>query len=469
MKKILFLLLSAFAVCSAYAATETVTVSASKFKNMTAGVPKTISDFVFTVGVSPNIKNINEPNTSKATYFGLNKGCYLRISRADVAIKSVIISWSYGDIKKFYVSDTLPKYEELQKNKHKWVATDEVSNLTFTYCYKSKSAYTENAKQLRISELTIEYEQKVDAKEVSLQDMLKGGETGKYKITGKNLVGVKWLTDNETQVTYALVKDDNGCAIDAVTPSGRPYDIDGRSQSSYDQSNWLLVKTAQPIVEGQCIKSITGQLQTAAAHEFVADNVELENGTESFAPNVYCPTNLMGVPQQTGADNATYFFMTPKPCEYTKIVYAVYAGGNKFYAPKKEGESVNRLGFSGGFDVSWRFNEEATEPNLTVGGAYEFDAIVLSKAAVSDAAAASRLFDTDTSLGTSEKFLVCPMNLNSNTTPTAVVAVKSDSVASTTYYSVMGVASREPHSGVNIMVQKMTDGTTKVTKMQYQH
>lgn len=73
MKKILVLLLSVFAVCSAYAATDTVTVSASKFKNMTAGVPKIINDFVFTVGVSPNIKNIDKPNTSKSTYFGLIK------------------------------------------------------------------------------------------------------------------------------------------------------------------------------------------------------------------------------------------------------------------------------------------------------------------------------------------------------------------------------------------------------------
>ena len=468
MKKILVLLLSVFAVCSAYAATDTVKVSASKFKNMTAGVPKTINDFVFTVGVSPNIKNIDKPNTSKSTYFGLNKGCYLRISSADVVIKSVIISWSNGDIKKFYVSDTLPKYEELQKYKHKWVATDEVNDLMFTYCYKSKSTSTEEAKQFHISELTITYEQKSDAKEASLQEMLKGGEAGKYKITGKNLVGVKWLTDNKTQATYALVKDDNGCANDAVVPSGRSYDIDGRPQSGYDQSNWLLVKTASPIAEGQCIKSVTGQLLSADSHELEAESVELENGTESFTPNVYCPTNIMGVPQQTGADNATYFFMPPKPCEYAKIVCAVYAGNGKFYAPKKVGNSVNGLGFAGGFDVSWRFNEEGSEPNLTVGGAYEFDAIILSKTQAADAAAASRLFDTDTSLGTSDKFVVCPLNLNSNTIPTGVIAVEGDKfIASTTYYNVTGVASRQPHNGINLVVRKMTDGTTQVTKMQY--
>lgn len=467
MKKILLLLFSVLTIFSAYA--DTVTIKATEFKGMKAGVSKIVDGFEFTAGASPNIKGVNVPNTSKGTYIGLNKGCYLRINRADAIIKSITISWSYGDINKLYVNDDSIQYEQLKTNVHKWTAVGEkVSELMFTYCYKSSSkTYKDNAKQFRISELTIEYEQKADAKEASLQEMLKGGEAGSYKITGKNLVGVKWLTDNETQATYALVKDDNGCAMDAVVPSGRSYDIDGHQQSAYDQSNWLLVKTAKPIVEGQCIKSITGQLQSAAEHEFAADNVELENGTESFAPNVYCPTNLMGVPQQTGADNATYFFMTPKPCEYAKIVYAVYAGDNKFYAPKKVGESVNRLGFAGGFDVSWRFNEEATEPNLTVGGAYEFNAIILSKTQAADAA--SRLFDTDTSLGTSDKFVVCPLNLNSNTTPTAVVAVESDSVASTTYYNVMGVASSVPHNGVNLMVQKMTDGTTKVTKMQHLH
>ena len=452
---------------------KTIVVNSSLLQNMVIGKPTTIkkaNDFVFTID-KMNIKGASNPSAKYAKYLILSKGSYLKISCDSLIISSVTILFENGYINKLYANDSNTDYEEVLTYKYKWNAPNGVglNEVTFTYNCKSTDNSVKDIKDIYIKELTIEYEQKSEAKEASLQDMLKGGEAGSYKITGKNLVGVKWLTDNETQATYALVKDDNGCATDAVTPSGRSYDIDGRQQSGYDQSNWLLVKTDRPIADGQCIKSITGQLQAAAAHEFVAKSIELENGTETYTPNVYCPTNIMGVPQQTGADNAEYFFMPPKPCEYARIVYAVYAGNGKFYAPKKVGESVNRLGFAGGFDVSWRFNEEDVEPNLTVGGAYEFDAIILSKTvAADDAAAVSRLFDTDTSLGTSDKFVVCPLNLNSNTIPTGMETVNGNcAVASTTYYNVTGVASSAPHNGINLVVSKMADGTTRVTKMRY--
>ncbi len=464
MKRLLFaisILLTNILACAG----ASVTIAIKSINSIKPGVVKTANGFDFLIG--RDFSNTTQPEVNQSALL-LYDGSFLTISSDSYLItKITFMVKDQGNCKK-YINDELALV-----GTGKWNAPSGGCAKVKLTCGYTSSEIADKKKQIikgnfKTTEITIEYEQKSDAKEASLQDMLKGGEAGSYKITGKNLVGVKWLTDNETQATYALIKDDNGCATDAVTPSGRSYEIDGRPQSGYDQSNWLLVKTDRPIADGQCIKSITGLLQAAAAREFVAESIELENGTESFTPNVYCPTNIMGVPQQTGADNATYFFMPPKPCEYAKIVYAVYAGNGKFYAPKKVGDSVNRLGFAGGFDVSWRFNEEGTEPNLTVGGAYEFDAIVLSKTAASDAAAASRLFDTDTSLGTSDKFVVCPLNLNSNTIPTGVVVVEGNSaIASTTYYNETGVASSTPHNGINLVVRKMTDGTTQVTKMQY--
>ena len=51
-------------------------------------------------------------------------------------------------------------------------------------------------------------------------------------------------------------------------------------------------------------------------------------------------------------------------------------------------------------------------------------------------------------------------------TPTAVGTINAEAqVASVTYYNAMGVASSRPHQGVNIVVTRYTDGTTKTEKI----
>lgn len=51
-------------------------------------------------------------------------------------------------------------------------------------------------------------------------------------------------------------------------------------------------------------------------------------------------------------------------------------------------------------------------------------------------------------------------------TPTSVGTVKAQAqVASVTYYNAMGVASSRPHQGINIVVTRYTDGTTKTEKI----
>ncbi|MBR5639909.1 MAG: hypothetical protein IKW83_09115 [Muribaculaceae bacterium] len=53
-----------------------------------------------------------------------------------------------------------------------------------------------------------------------------------------------------------------------------------------------------------------------------------------------------------------------------------------------------------------------------------------------------------------------------NGTPTSIGTVKAESqVASVTYYNAMGIASSRPHQGVNIVVTRYTDGSTKTEKV----
>ena len=60
----------------------------------------------------------------------------------------------------------------------------------------------------------------------------------------------------------------------------------------------------------------------------------------------------------------------------------------------------------------------------------------------------------------SSRYVVMPMQLYSESVITAIADQQAaKTVASVTYYSVMGVPSTRPHDGVNIVVTRYTDGT----------
>lgn len=62
--------------------------------------------------------------------------------------------------------------------------------------------------------------------------------------------------------------------------------------------------------------------------------------------------------------------------------------------------------------------------------------------------------------GVSSRYVVMPMQLNSESVITAIADRQvAKTVTSVTYYSVMGVPSARPHNGVNIVVTRYTDGT----------
>jgi hypothetical protein len=55
-----------------------------------------------------------------------------------------------------------------------------------------------------------------------------------------------------------------------------------------------------------------------------------------------------------------------------------------------------------------------------------------------------------------------------NDTPTAIGTIDAESqVENVTYYNMMGVASSRPHQGINIVVKRMSDGSTSTSKLIY--
>ena len=142
----------------------------------------------------------------------------------------------------------------------------------------------------------------------------------------------------------------------------------------------------------------------------------------------------------------------------------MYGGGNKFYTPKRVGNGVNNLDFSGGFNVSYRFNVES-EPDLQVGGAYEFESVILSQ---TESEAQLVTFEPNTDRGVSTSYIVCPLNLSSNTLPTSIEPIANNKkVSLVTYYNLTGMMSSTPFSGVNIVSTQFTDGTREVTKLHF--
>ena len=67
----------------------------------------------------------------------------------------------------------------------------------------------------------------------------------------------------------------------------------------------------------------------------------------------------------------------------------------------------------------------------------------------------------------SARYMGYPLDLPAHgAIPTSVKQVNSDkSVQSVSFYNVMGIESRTPHQGINIVVTRYSDGTHSVAKL----
>lgn len=284
-----------------------------------------------------------------------------------------------------------------------------------------------------------------------------GTEGAAYQVNDVMVVAKKFQRNNKN---YIVVKDAAKAVRNFSTHAAADkfFNINGNKQEEYTQNNWMLVSLPvelyNQVNEKYTVTSITGTLTEKLNVAMDATNVVFENVTNDFAPNTYCPINIMGESSVKGTNTAytsSYYFATPKANEYANVVWAVYNSiDGAFYLPIQN----NVQGFKAGFKVDYSFNSSAT-PELKDGNVYSFEALVKEETR-----------STPIYGAISTKFVVYPLDLDANKVATGVNDVNSaKEVKGVSYFNMMGVESAQPFDGVNIMVTTYTDGTSSATKV----
>ena len=310
-----------------------------------------------------------------------------------------------------------------------------------------------------------------------LKGTIAAERSGEVKLTGKNLRVVKQFKSKDGNSNMLVVKDADGEAVDKATIEGEPYHIsysnEGetvvKKQEEYGESNWFIVEVKgddNTNYENKYLKSVAGTLANTTNWQMLATGgvyptieVNEDGEAEEYVPNAYTPVNFMvaaGSNKIKADDGKEYFFMNPKRGEYVTVVDAVYKGG-KFYVPAKEG-SVNHYGFNGAVAIDDTYQVIPT--GLEEGKFYSFDAIVLG---IDNKAATDKVAANDNS-EVSTLYKVAPLNLTNKTVTGVDDVTPAKTVVGITYYNLAGVASAKPFDGVNIVVTRYADGSTKATK-----
>ena len=337
-----------------------------------------------------------------------------------------------------------------------------------------------NTCYLQANDLTSDsYTLAFDEGHTTLLGLVATGSAGKdYTVTGKDL---ELVTDFQAQNGdgYLVVKDNDQAMNNYVAESemsASTYLIEGRDQKAYPQNNWLLVKCAPELYatfkqEKKQVTSITGQYIDPTNPTLAATGLVTGEPAE-YTPNTYCATNFMGSPTVHTGEQATqpgeYFFMTPKPCEWIKMVYAVPSEDcMTFYVPVRNGNgTINGHDFSGGVRANWDYNikplDATLKSALSPTGAYAFHAIVKR---VPSPAGSPAIAPKEGSI--SSQFVIYPLDITAGIMTGVSDVQGSKTVTRVRYYSLQGVESKRPHEGINVVVTTYSDGSRQVTKRKY--
>ena len=314
----------------------------------------------------------------------------------------------------------------------------------------------------------------------TLNDLCLNGEANK-KYTIKESLRAAYKKGNTV-----WFKDDNKFASkDEVVEPQNNFEIQfgdkvWNSKDDFDQSNWIEVVFPENLFPGGLlhpgtdidtdkpyvkVKNLTGtftkengnpKLEVLMA---VTSGDVTETETGKYEPNLYSPANFVGTQKGHYTNNGTdvtcnYFFVTPKPQEFAKILYAVYSNG-ALTMPS------NNNGVSGTVTVDMSKNATAFEPeNDKVYS--NFDVIICIDASSAPAPAPQ---GAPMLKAQGDNYKVYPLNLTAqNVTAISTVGVNGE-VKSVKYVSVAGVVSDRPFEGVNIVVTEYTDGSRTTTKM----
>ena len=322
---------------------------------------------------------------------------------------------------------------------------------------------------------------------VTLKELVELGKansttsTTEYTILN-DLRGVRALPGN-----VILAKDENGNAVDKVTPAGNSFMINAKSkfddaateesvnakaQEDYDQSNWVEIVLPEGVSAANYVDhiitgmTVKGNYTDTTNPRLVATAAPTAGGaTGAYTRNAMCPANFMGTSQACNAEqnHGDFFFMTPKPNECVQVVWAVYNSTAKaFYIPAAQG-SINSHGFKGAFSIDWAYNADGKITNLTDGNLYQFAAVV--KKIEPGPRSPKRKVAYVNNQPLSSDYVVFPLNLDANTVTGITETTGAKTVKSVRYFNIMGVELAEPTAGVNIVLTTYTDGTTHSQKI----
>ena len=235
--------------------------------------------------------------------------------------------------------------------------------------------------------------------------------------------------------------------------------------------------------------------------------------TSAYKPNIYTPANFLlenidDTGDEPGAKSyrddvlgeQLFFMMDGKPQEMGMVVWCYYPGsGDYFYIPERAGDQVNGHRFHGNFKADMSLCEDAnvsTQHGSTVKSCYPnasndlgndieqvalygFNAIIRKNPAYNwtgrngaprrvDVVPYEDGMEKDADGNLRPAFIIYPINAAANATGTvtAVAEFTTDkAVESVRYYNIMGMESKTPFEGINIVVTRYTDGSTSTTKI----
>ena len=296
-----------------------------------------------------------------------------------------------------------------------------------------------------------------------------------YRVSNE-LVAVDYAIVGD--VVYLWCKDQGNASIAPAPAVGDKIDYlrnDQYAQAgrAWDESNWVVLKFTPGSV-AEKVKSITD----AVGHELNAGTItgvysDAVNYTitmpagegmpagavgdeSSYTPNVYCvanfnPANLTADGAQSNENGNVYFFMTPKVQEVCEITYA-YWNAENFIVPTTSG-------FVGSLSLNWAYNEAGdVTDDLNADNVYRFKTVVQR----------TGITMTPALKAEGGNYKVAPLNLTSDSKadiPTAIGTVKAGvDVVDVYFVNSIGVMSKTPFHGVNVVVTRYSDGSRSSVK-----
>ena len=325
------------------------------------------------------------------------------------------------------------------------------------------------------------------AEEATLAEICASGQDGLNKVytVSDALIAVDYRDLGENGV-YLWCKDLNNSIVKTQIKDGQVDFMkqQGAQVDEWDQSNWVILKL--PVQTGlikamQAVPSNSGEKQPhyiiagTVVGTFVDDmnymlevtDLNFEVGEVApFTPNVYCATNFIPAYTSPNSDGAQtigdpdtyYFFMNPKANEICTITWAKWevpdGAPGLFTVPQS-------TGFDGAFYVDWSYNEDGDTSKDLVDDEtlYEFTAIIQRN---------TYEYGVSRAAQPSEDITVQAMNLNADSAMDPATAISTvnvnGEVVSVEYVNGLGMTSKTPFQGVNIVVTRYSNGTHTAVK-----